>query len=163
MNLQIRIPEVQIIDAEGKFIGKMPTEQALRQAKEQELDLVEVNPRANPPICKIIDWGSYLYQQEKAERKQKAKMKVSEIKGIRLSLKIGAHDLDMRRSQSLKFFEQGDRVKLEMILRGREKARMDLARQIMKDFVTSLGEGVVVDSPMSSMGGRLTALIRRKK
>mgnify|MGYP001563037616 FL=1 len=141
----------------------MPTEQALRQAKEQELDLVEVNPRANPPICKIIDWGSYLYQQEKAERKQKAKMKVSEIKGIRLSLKIGAHDLDMRRSQSLKFFEQGDRVKLEMILRGREKARMDLARQIMKDFVTSLGEGVVVDSPMSSMGGRLTALIRRKK
>lgn len=154
---------MQIIDAEGKFLGKMPTERAFQLAKEQELDLVEVNPRANPPICKIIDWGSYLYQQEKAERKQKAKMKVSEIKGIRLSLKIGAHDLDMRRSQTMKFFEQGDRVKLEMILRGRERARMDLARQIMKDFVTSLGDGVVVDAPMSSMGGRLTALIRKKK
>lgn len=154
---------MQVIDAEGKFLGKMPTERAFQLAKEQELDLVEVNPRANPPICKIIDWGSYLYQQEKAERKQKAKMKVSEIKGIRLSLKIGAHDLDMRRSQTMKFFEQGDRVKLEMILRGRERARMDLARQIMKDFVTSLGENVVVDAPMSSMGGRLTALIRKKK
>jgi translation initiation factor IF-3 len=154
---------VQIIDAEGKFLGKMSTEQALRLAKDQELDLVEVNPRANPPICKIIDWGSYLYQQEKAERKQKAKAKVSEIKGIRLSLKIGAHDLDMRREQSLKFFEQGDRVKLEMILRGRERARMDLARQIMMDFVKSLGDDVVVDAPMSAMGGRLTALIRKKK
>lgn len=154
---------MQIIDAEGKFLGKMPTERAFALAKEQELDLVEVNPRANPPICKIIDWGSYLYQQEKAERKQKAKVKVSEIKGIRLSLKIGAHDLDMRREQSLKFFEQGDRVKLEMILRGRERARMDLARQIMMDFVKSLGDGVVVDAPMSSMGGRLTALIRKKK
>jgi translation initiation factor IF-3 len=154
---------VQIIDAEGKFLGKMPTERAFQLAKEQELDLVEVNPRANPPICKIIDWGSYLYQQEKAERKQKAKAKVSEIKGIRLSLKIGAHDLDMRRSQTVKFFEQGDRVKLEMILRGRERARMDLARQIMMDFVKSLGDDVVVDAPMSSMGGRLTALIRKKK
>lgn len=154
---------MQIIDAEGKFLGKMPTEQALRLAKDQELDLVEVNPRADPPICKIIDWGSYLYQQEKAERKQKAKTKVSEIKGIRLSLKIGAHDLGMRREQSLKFFEQGDRVKLEMILRGRERARMDLARQIMMDFVKSLGDNVVVDAPMSSMGGRLTALIRKKK
>ena len=154
---------MQIIDAEGKFLGKMSTEQALRLAKDQELDLVEVNPRANPPICKIIDWGSYLYQQEKAERKQKAKAKVSEIKGIRLSLKIGAHDLDMRREQSLKFFEQGDRVKLEMILRGRERARMDLARQIMMDFVKSLGDDVVVDAPMSAMGGRLTALIRKKK
>lgn len=154
---------MQIIDAEGKFLGKMPTERALQLAKDQELDLVEVNPRATPPICKIIDWGSYLYQQEKAERKQKAKTKVSEIKGIRLSLKIGAHDLDMRRSQTMKFFEQGDRVKLEMILRGREKARMDLARQIMMDFVKSLGDDVVVDAPMSSMGGRLTALIRKKK
>ncbi len=154
---------MQIIDAEGKFLGRMPTERALQLAKDQELDLVEVNPRATPPICKIIDWGSYLYQQEKAERKQKAKMKVSEIKGIRLSLKIGSHDLDMRRSQTMKFFEQGDRVKLEMILRGRERARMDLARQIMKDFVTSLGDDVVVDAPMSSMGGRLTALIRKKK
>lgn len=154
---------MQIIDAEGKFLGKMPTERALQLAKDQELDLVEVNPRADPPICKIIDWGSYLYQQEKAERKQKAKTKVSEIKGIRLSLKIGIHDLDMRRSQSLKFFEQGDRVKLEMILRGRERARMDLARQIMMDFVKSLGDNVVVDAPMSSMGGRLTALIRKKK
>lgn len=154
---------MQIIDAEGKFLGKMPTERAFQLAKDQELDLVEVNPRANPPICKIIDWGSYLYQQEKAERKQKAKTKVSEIKGIRLSLKIGSHDLDMRREQSLKFFEQGDRVKLEMILRGRERARMDLARQIMMDFVKSLGDDVVVDAPMSSMGGRLTALIRKKK
>lgn len=154
---------MQIIDAEGKFLGKMSTEQALALAKEQELDLVEVNPRANPPICKIIDWGSYLYQQEKAERKQKAKMKVAEIKGIRLSLKIGAHDLDMRRNQTLKFFEQGDRVKLEMILRGRERARMDLAKKILSDFITSLGEDVVVDSPLSAMGGRLSVLIRKKK
>lgn len=154
---------MQVIDADGKFLGSMTTEQALALAREQELDLVEVNPIAQPPICKIIDWGSYLYQQEKAERKQKAKTKVSEIKGIRLSLKIGAHDLNMRKDQALKFFEKGDRVKLEMILRGRERARADLAKKILHDFIASLGDGVVVDAPVSQMGGRLTLLIRKKK
>lgn len=163
INHQIRLPEVQVIDATGKFLGKMSIERALQTATEQELDLVEVNPVAQPPICKIIDWGAYQYQQEKAERKQKAKQKSAEIKGIRLSLKIGTHDLDMRKEQAKKFFEQGDRVKLEMILRGRERARTDLAKKILKDFISSLGDDVLVDAPVSQMGGRLTLLIRKKK
>jgi len=141
----------------------MPTSHALDLARDQELDLVEVNPVARPPICKIINWGSYLYQQEKAERKQKAKQKSAEVKGLRLSLKIGTHDLELRKNQALKFFEQGDRVKVEMILRGRERARMDLAKKIISDFIASLGDGVMVDSPISAMGGRLTVLLRQKK
>lgn len=157
------MPEVQVIGPDGRFLGQMPTYQALTMAKEQELDLVEVNPVAKPPICKIINWGSYLYQQEKAERKLKAKQKTAEIKGLRLSLKIGAHDLELRKNQALKFFEQGDRVKLEMILRGRERARMDLAKKIIGDFIKSLGENVMIDAPVSAMGGRLTVLLRQKK
>ena len=157
------MPEIQVIGPDGRFLGKMPTYQALTMAKEQELDLVEVNPVAKPPICKIINWGSYLYQQEKAERKLKAKQKIAEIKGLRLSLKIDAHDLELRKNQALKFFEQGDRVKLEMILRGRERARMDLAKKIIGDFIKNLGENVMIDAPVSAMGGRLTVLLRQKK
>ena len=126
-----------MIDETGQQIGIIETDRALQMAKEKELDLVEVNPKASPSICKILDYGSYLYQQEKAKKKQKAKQKKIEVKGIRLSLKIGQHDLEMRKSQALSFFEKGDKVKIEMILRGRERAFLNRARTIMEDFVKS--------------------------
>lgn len=141
----------------------MPTWQALQMAQERGLDLVEVNPTAQPPIAKILDYGQFQYKQQKAAQAQKAKAKKVEVKGIRLSLKIGDHDRAVRLKQAQGFFEEGHKVRVEMILRGREKARADLARQIMAQFVTELGEGVVVEVPFSRLGGNLSMQIAKKK
>lgn len=132
-------------------------------AIERGLDLIEVSPLAKPPVARILDYGAYLYRQEKIERKSKAKQKRVEIKGIRLSLNIGKHDLEMRRSQSEKFFEKGDKVQVEMILRGRERAHVPRAVEIMREFAKSFGESVVIEQDISKMGGRLTLLLMKKK
>lgn len=139
----------------------METYKAISLAREQDLDLVEVSPIAKPPVCKIMDYGAYQYQQEKKERKHKAKQKKVEIKGIRLGLNIGAHDLEIRKNQSLKFFEKGDKVKIELILRGRERAFADRARTIMEEFSKSLGDDVVIEQPLMRQGGRLSILVAK--
>lgn len=153
-----------LIDELGNQLGVIETFRAQQMARERDLDLVEVSPLAQPPVCRIMNYGSYQFQQEKKERKQKAKVKKVEVKGIRLSLNIGPHDMDTRRQQSKKFLEKGDRVKLEIRLRGRERAHMGRAREIMQQFVDSLNAEipVVLDRPISSMGGQLFAIIGKK-
>lgn len=132
-------------------------------AWEREVDLVEVSPEAKPPVCKLIDFGKYKYRKEKAERKQKAKQKKVEIKGIRLTLKIGRHDIEVRLKQARKFFDQGHKVKLEMLLRGREKAHSDLAKEIISNFVAELGESIVPEQPLTRQGAKLSVLLSNKK
>jgi len=141
----------------------MDTSQALHLAHDHNLDLVEVSPITQPPVCRIMDYGSYQYQQEKKERKQKAKAKKVEIKGIRLSLKIAANDLDIRKNQSLKFLEQGHALRLELILRGRERAHADRAREIIKNFITALTAHYPIDveRDISQQGGRLSLIVRK--
>jgi translation initiation factor IF-3 len=151
-----------VIDDQGQQLGDMETYRAMQMARERDLDLVEVSPIAHPPVCKIMDYGAYQYQQEKKERKQKAKQKKVEIKGIRLGLNIGAHDLEIRKNQALKFFEKGDKVKVELILRGRERAFVDRARTIMEDFAKSLGDNAVIEQPLTRQGGRLSLLVARR-
>ncbi len=162
INQFIRLPEVQLIDEGGKPRGVVPTYTALQMAREIGLDLVEVNPTARPSICKIMDFGQFQYKQQKLERQQKAKIKKIEIKGLRLSLNIGKHDLEIRKIQAEKFLTEGNQIKVEMILRGREKARVDLARQVFDNFINSLGNDVVVQIPFSRQGGRLSMQIARK-
>jgi len=140
----------------------MDTYRAIQLARERDLDLVEVSPVAQPPICKIMNYGAYQYQQEKKERKQKAKQKRIEIKGIRLGLNIGAHDLEIRKNQALKFFEKGDKVKVELILRGRERAFFDRARTIMEEFVKSLGDNAIIEQSLTRQGGRLSLLVAKR-
>lgn len=163
MNQQIRAASVRLIDDEGGQAGVVPISDALMRAREKNLDLVEVSPLANPPVCKIVDWGAFQYQQDKAERKQKAKQKSSEIKGIRISLKISEHDLATRVEQSKKFLERGDRVKLEMILRGREQQFQDRAKEKIVQFIASLGEDAYQDGTISKTGNRLSVIIGKKK
>jgi len=151
-----------LIDERGKKVGIIPITQAQSMAWEKEVDLVEVSPEANPPVCKLIDFGKYRYQKEKEERKQKAKQKRVEIKGIRLTLKIGKHDLEIRVNQAKKFLEQGHKVKVEMLLRGRERAHLDLASKIMVDFKNELGEKIVTEQPFTRQGGRLSVLIAKR-
>ena len=131
-------------------------------AREKDLDLVEVYPNAQPPVCKIMNYGSYQFTQAKKERKQRAKQKKIEVKGIRLSLNIASHDLEMRKNQALKFFQKGDKVKLEMILRGRERQFVARAKSIMEEFAKSLGEDVMVEQPWTRQGGRLSMLLAKK-
>lgn len=152
-----------MIDETGKPLGVLDTSQALAMAQAKELDLVEVAPMARPPVCKILDFGAFQFQQEKKERKAKANQKKVDLKGIRLTFRIGQHDLDTRKNQSLKFLDEGHKIVLEMRLRGRENAHKDLARKQMEGFAKSLGEDVVTESALSMLGNRLTMIVGRKK
>lgn len=136
----------------------MPIAEALALAREQGLDLIEVNPVAQPPVCRIIDYGKFQYQREKLQRKQRSKQKKTEIKAVRLTFKIAQHDLAMRLSQARKFLEEGHKVKFEMVLRGRENAKRDLARQRVEDLIRQLGN-VRVEQEMKKIGNRLTTVI----
>jgi translation initiation factor IF-3 len=158
-NEHIRVPEVRVIDENGKNVGVIPTAEALTLARERGFDLVEVMPNAQPPIAKFLDWGQF-----KEARKQKAHAHKVEVKGIRLSLRIGAHDRDVRLEKAKEFLEGGDRVQVEVILRGRERQFMDLAKQVMDSFVKGLDEsvGVKIDQPFARQGGRLTVVVAKK-
>lgn len=144
-------------------MGVISTPEALNIAWNKGIDLIEVSPEASPPVCKLIDLGKYKYRKEKAERKLKAKQKKVEIKGIRLTLKIGKHDLGIRLNQANKFLEQGHKVKVGMMLRGREKAHFDLAREIIENFQQDLGVDLIVEQPLTRQGGKLSVLITKKR
>jgi len=118
-NQQIKAPEVKLIDADGEFLGVMSTALALRKAEEQGLDLIEISPKDNPPIAKIIDFGKFKYEQEK--KKQKSTPRKIETKSIRLNLNMASHDLETRENQTRKFLELNCRAQMEMSLKGREK------------------------------------------
>lgn len=163
VNEQIDNPEVRVIGDEGEQLGVIPTAKAIELARSKELDLVEVSPKAEPPVCKILDFGHFKYQKEKEVRKQKAQSHEVEIKGIRLSLRIGEHDLDIRRQQAVKFFERGDKVKAELRLRGRERAHVDMAKGVVTKFVELLKKDypIRVEQPIQVMGGTITMVIAR--
>lgn len=165
INQEIRVPEVRVIDDQGNPLGVLATHEALKIAEDRELDLIEVNPKAEPPVCKLIDYNKFLYQQEKKEQKNKSKS--AEVKNIRLSVRIGQHDIDVRLNQVAKFFEKGHPVKIDLNLKGRERAHADLAKEMIETFIIKtrekLGEGkVIVDQPAVRQGNSFFAVIRGK-
>ena len=138
VNEQIRVPEVYLIDAEGKSHDIVPTETAITMAREAGLDLVEVSPKAVPPVCKILNYGKFQYSQAKQEQQAKTKQKKVETKGIRIGLRTDTHDLEFKRQQAEKFMKKGHKVKVEMVLRGREKYLPDRAREVIVTFIHSI-------------------------
>jgi translation initiation factor IF-3 len=162
-NESIRAPEVRLLGEENKNIGVMKTREALKMAKEQELDLIEVNPKANPPVCKILDFTNFKYQKEKEAKKAKAHSHVSDTKGIRLSVRIGDHDMGVRQTQAEKFLDRGDKIKVEVILRGRENAKPSMAFDVIKKFFGRLNESgdrnVKYEQAVAKQGNKVTALI----
>ena len=161
MNRQIRAAEVRVIGEENEQLGVMPTQQALALAIEKGLDLVEVSPLANPPVCKIIDHGKFKFQQSRSEKK----IKQIETKGVRLSLKIGQHDMLVKQKQVEKFLAKGHNVKIELRLKGREKAYAfkDKAKEVIKQFVEDLeGEYTFDDKGIQQMGAVLSVVIAKK-
>lgn len=163
MNDQIRIPQVRVIDEKGDMLGVMPTAEAIRLAVERGFDLVEVSPVAQPPVCKIIDYGQLRYEANKKERKQRGKQKKTEVKGIRLSATIGDHDVLVRVKQASKFLEEGNKVQVELLLRGRQKAHPEIGRQVVQDFMNQLLDVATIESPVSQQGGKVTAIMMPKK
>lgn len=168
VNEQIQAQEVRVIGDEGEHIGIIPIAEALKRAAESELDLIEVEPTAEPPVCRMMDYGKFQYEQEKQKRKAKAKQKSTETKGIRLSLRIGTHDFEVRIKQTKEFLSEGDEVKVELVLRGRERQHKDLANTIIQDFIKKISEGedgipLQPLSPITLQGGRLSTIVRAKK
>jgi len=164
VNNRIRASEVRLIDADGKNIGVVSLQEALRQAEELERDLVEINPKASPPVAQILDFGAFKYQKEKEVKKQKIGSHVSELKGLRLSIRISDHDLDIRRQQAEKFLHRGDKVKMEIILRGRENSKPDLAFTVIKKLVSLLE----INTPLrfeqtpTRQHNKITAIVAKK-
>lgn len=163
-NEQIRAAEVRLIGENAEHLGVMPTEKALAIAQERGYDLVEVSPKDNPPICKLLNFGQFKYEREREARKQKSHAKTVEVKGIRLSSRIGAHDLETRMRNAEQFLTEGHKVKVEIILRGREKAFAALARGVIENFIMKLREkfSLVIEQPVQAQGGQLTAIVAKK-
>ncbi|MBI5370063.1 translation initiation factor IF-3 [Candidatus Uhrbacteria bacterium] len=162
-NERIRAEQVRVIDENGQALGVMPTTKAIELAQSKELDLVEVSPKAEPPVCKILDYGQFKYQKEKEARKQKAQAKEVEIKAIRLSVRIGAHDAGVRQKQAAKFLDRGDKVKIELPMRGREKAHKDVAEEVINTFVEGLRADyqLRVEQEIKYLGGRFSTIIAK--
>ncbi len=163
-NLGITVPEVMILDSDGKNLGVMKPADGVRLAKEQELDLVLINPKSTPPVAKIIDFGQFKYQQEKEERLKQAHAHVTEVKGIRLSLRISPHDMKNRENQTIEFLNDGDKVKVEIFLKGREMQQKQMARDIIEKFINNVNTLVPVrkDQEIESQFNKVTAIIAKK-
>lgn len=163
-NHEIDAPEVLLLDEDGARINTMSTAEARALALERELDLVEINPKSNPPVAKLIDFAEFKYQKEKEARKQKAHSHVSETKGIRLSIRISDHDLGIKADQAEKFLLRGDKVRLEVVLKGRENARGDLANEVINTMTARLESAVPVkfEQEITRQGKKVTAVIVRK-
>ncbi len=163
-NDRIHVPQVRVIDEKGEMLGVLDKEKAVALAQERGLDLVEVNPKANPPVCKLLNFGQFKYQKEKEARKQKAQSAEVEIKGIRLSLRIGDHDLETRHLQAKKFFERGDKVKVDLPLRGREKAFRHGAEEVINRLIALLKADypLRIEQPLAYQNGRMTVILARE-
>lgn len=145
INNQIRASQVRLIDETGKQIGIVPVSEALQMARERNLDLIQVTEKVEPPVCKIMEYGKYLYSLQK---KEKGVKKVSEVKGIRLRFNISLHDLETRANQAEKFLKKGDRVRIDMVLRGREKGHADFAKEKINQFMEILEKKIPVKIDM---------------
>jgi translation initiation factor IF-3 len=140
MNQQIRATQVRLIDHDGEMVGVVNTREAITMAEEVGLDLIEVSPNADPPVCKILDYGKYKYEQQKKKNEARKKQKVMEIKELRLRPVIGDHDLEIKLNNAKRFLKEGDKVKFVLKFRGREMANQDQGRTIMNRVQEALAE-----------------------
>jgi len=162
INEMIRVREVRLIDDEGNQLGIIPTQEAVRLAKEKELDLVEVSPNANPPVCKILDYGKYRFEQEKKLRDSKKNQKVLKLKEIRMQPKIGSGDLDTKARHIQEFLDEGDKVKVTIRFRGRELAHTELGFEVLNEVLKRLTSAYNIDKPAAMDGRNMSMTISPK-
>ena len=162
-NHQIKAAEVRVVDENGDSLGVLSLSQGLKLAQERGLDLIQVTDKAVPPVCRIMEYGKFLYLQQKKDRSKK--QKGSEVKGIRLTFNISAHDIEVRVKAAEKFLQQGHRLKIELPLRGRQKALQEHATSRMQEFLKKMREvtTVRVDQPIKREGRGLSMLLVKDK
>jgi translation initiation factor IF-3 len=162
-NDRIRAREIRVIDDEGQQIGILPPFEALKMAREKNLDLVEISPTAVPPVCRIMDYGKFLYQQEKKEREAKKHQKVIVVKEVKFRINVDDHDYETKKNHVLRFLEDGDKVKATIFFRGREMSRTNLGRQILERLIKDIGDNGIVEFRPRQEGNTLHAILAPKK
>ena len=162
VNEMIRVREVRLIDDEGNQKGIVPTMEALKMAKEKDLDLVEVSPNANPPVCKILDFGKYRFEQEKKLRESKKNQKVLKLKEIRMQPKIGSGDLGTKAKHVQEFLNEGCKVKVTIRFRGRELAHTELGYDVLQEVLKRLTSAYVVEKQPAMDGKTMSMTISAK-
>jgi translation initiation factor IF-3 len=156
----IRAQSLRVIDQDGNQIGVLSRDEALQMAMDQELDLVEISPNANPPVAKIVDWGKFNYQRTKQLQKNKRHAKTLEVKQMRFGLKISDHDLGVKLNKVSNFLENGHKVKLVIFYRGRELAHKDIGFQLADKVLDILGDKIIVDQQPQLSGKQLIFVVR---
>ena len=159
MNDRIRCPEVRLIGAEGENVGVVSPERALELAENAGLDLVEISPNAEPPVCKIMDFGKYKYEQQKRESEARKKQKIIEIKEIKFRPGTDTHDYDVKMRNVFKFLENGDKVKITLRFRGREMAHLNLGRELLERVAEDVQEMGKVENMPKMEGRQMTMMI----
>ncbi len=162
INERIRIREVRLIDAEGKQVGVVPTEQALQMSIEAGLDLVEVAPNMRPPVCKIMDFGKYKYEQNKKAHESHVKQHKTKLKTVRMRPKTDPHMIEIRVAQAREFLERGDKVQIMVLFRGREMAHQDISVQQCFEVAKRLDDICKVEQAPRTEGRRMIMLLTRK-
>ena len=162
INEEIRDKEVRVIDSEGNQLGVMPIEDALRLAEEKNTDLVKIAPQAKPPVCKIMDYGKYRFEQAKREKEAKKNQRVIEVKEVRLSLNIDTHDFETKVGHAIKFLKGGNRVKVSIRFRGREMAHPENGLVTMSKFADACSEYGTVEKPAKLEGRSMLMFLAAK-
>ncbi|NLW07327.1 MAG: translation initiation factor IF-3 [Clostridia bacterium] len=162
VNGEIRTREVRLVGADGQQLGIMPTREAQRIAQEQGMDLVEVAPTARPPVCRIMDYGKYKYEQSKRERDARKKQRTIEVKEVKLRLNIEEHDFQVKARNAIRFLKDGDKVKVTVMFRGREISHSDLGMKLCQRFASQLADLATVERPPRVEGRNMTMFLAPK-
>lgn len=160
INGAIKAPELRVVGPDGNQIGVLSRSEALSEAEKAGLDLVEVSPQASPPVARIVDWGKYLYQKTKEQQKSRKNSKAVEVKQMRMGLKIGANDLEIKLRKIREFLEAGHKVKIMVFFRGREMAHQELGYDLLRKIADQLAEVAIVDQKPIMAGKNLGIVVR---
>ena len=163
INEQIRDKEVRVIGADGEQLGVMSSKEAMALAKEAGVDLVKIAPTAKPPVCRIVDYGKFRYEQARREKEAKKKQKVTEVKEIRFSPNIDTNDLNTKANQARKFIEHGDKVKVTLRFRGREMTHVQSSKVILDEFFKIIEDVAVIEKPAKLEGRNMSMFLGEKR
>lgn len=163
INERIRVREIRVIDDTGQQLGIMPPPQALAIARQKGLDLVEISPTAVPPVCRIMDYGKYQYQEQKRSREAKRHQKVIEVKEIKFRPKVDEHDYQFKKNHIVRFIEEGDKVKATIFFRGREMAHPEIGHKILQRLIADLADVAMPETMPRMEGNQMHTILTQKK
>ncbi len=159
MNERIHVSKVRVIDEIGKMVGILPTGEAIRMARDRGLDLIEISPNADPPVCKILEYGKFMYEKKKREHDARKKQTVINVKEVQLRPQTEEHDLEYKFKHVQRFLENGDKAKVYVMFRGREIAYVDQGRKLLDKLIDFVKDLAVIESPPKLEGKRLTMVL----